>query len=212
MTSFSSFSALAEEAESRELYFSFLGEQFDNELLVPIGMGTVRLLQPRPDGLLFKLPTGYQLKAVGISPRFQIHGDFEITASYEVPVWKNPQSGYGMGPSLYLKMNDEKESAIMLGRLLRPKKKHVFNATLMTTVDSKRNYNVKLYDAKADSGILKLKREGSVLKFSVSDGEGAPFQELREVELGTADVDLVRLGAQQSDIKTPVQILWRELT
>jgi len=211
-TMLSSISPLAAEADSRELYFSFLGEQFDNELLVPLGRGTVRLLQPRPDGLLFNLPTGYDLKAVGISPRFQVHGDFEITASYEVPVWRDPETGYGMGPSLYLKMNDKKESAIMLGRLLRPQQKHVFSATLSATVDSKRNYDVKLYDAKTDSGKLKLTREGSLLKFFVSDGEGVPFRELREVELGTADVDLVRLGVQQSDIKTPVQILWREFT
>ncbi|MCH9724652.1 MAG: DUF1583 domain-containing protein [Planctomycetes bacterium] len=207
-----SYSTVVAQADSREHYFSFLGEQFDNELLVPLGRGTVRLLQPRPDGLLFNLPTGYKLGALGISPRFQIHGDFEITASYEVPVWRNPEAGYGMGPSLYLKMNDEKESAIMLGRLLSPKQKHVFSATWSTTVDSKRNYDVKLYDAKKDSGKLKLTREGSRLKFFVSDGEGVPFRELREVELGTADVALVRLGVQQSDIKTPVQILWRELT
>lgn len=203
---------LAAEADSREIHFSFLGEQFDNELLVPLGRGTVRLLHPRPEGLLFSLPAGYKLGVVGISPRFQIHGDFEITASYEVPVWTDPETGYGMGPSLYLKMNDEKESAIMLGRLLRPKQKHVFSATLSTTVDSKRNHDVELYGAKTNSGKLKLTREGSLLKFAVSDGEGAPFRELREVELGTTDVDLVRLGGQQSDTRTPVKVLWRELT
>ena len=207
-----SFSTLAAEADSRELYFSFLDEQFDNESLIPLGRGIVRLLQPRPEGLLFNLPTGYQLNAVGISPRFQIRGDFEITASYEVPAWKYPESGYGMGPSLYLKMHDEQESAIILGRLLRPKHKHVFSATLSTTGDSKRNYDVKLYDAKSDSGQLKLIREGGLLKFLVSDGENASFRELREVELGTADVDLLRLGVQQSEIKTPVQVLWKELT
>ncbi len=205
-------SMLAAEPSGRELYFSFLGEQFDNDSLVPLGRGTVRLLQPRSGGLLFNLPAGCQLSAVGVSPRFQIHGDFEITASYEVPGWKIPESGYGMGPSLYLKLHDEKESAVMIGRLLRPKNKHVFSATLSTTADSKRNYDVKLYDAQTNSGKLRLVRQGSLLKFFVSEGPGESFRELREVELGTADVDLIRMGVQQSDIKTPVQVLWKDLT
>jgi len=205
-------SAQAAEPGGRELYFSFLGEQFDNESLVPLGRGTVRLLQPRPGGLLFNLPAGYKLSAVGVSPRFQIHGDFEITASYEVPAWQEPESGYGLGPSIYLRMHDEKESAVMIGRLLRPENKHVFSATLSTTEDSQRNYDVKMYDAKTDSGKLKLVREGGLLKFFVSDGAREPFRELREVELGTADVDLMRIGVQQSDSKTPVQVLWKDLT
>lgn len=203
---------LAADASAREIYFSFSGEQFDNELLVPLGSGTVRLLEPQSDGLLFNLPTGYQLTAVGVSPRFQIQGDFEIIASYEVPAWKNPEAGYGMGPGLYLKMHDEKESAVSIGRLLRPKQKHVFNATLSTTEDSKRKHDVKLFDAKTDSGKLKLVRKGSLLTFSVMDGPDGAFRELREVELGTADVDLLRLGAQQSDIKTPVKVLWKDLS
>ncbi|WP_198000454.1 DUF1583 domain-containing protein [Gimesia alba] len=204
-------SPLVADSSDREIYFSFLGEQFDNELLVPLGRGTVRLLEPQSDGLLFNLPTGYQLNAVGVSPRFQIRGDFEIIASYEVPAWKNPESGYGMGPGLYLRMHDEKESAVNIGRLLRPKQKHVFNATLSTTEDEKRKHDVKLFEAKADSGKLKLVREGSLLTFSVMDGGDGAFRELREVELGTADVELLRLGAQQSDVKTPVQVLWKDL-
>ena len=204
-------SPLAAETAGREIFFSFLGEQFDNELLVPLGRGTVRLLEPQSDGLLFNLPTGYKLNSVGVSPRFQIRGDFEIIASYEVPVWKSPEAGYGMGPGLYLRMHDEKESAVSIGRLLRPKQKHVFNATLSTTEDAKRKHNVKLFDARADSGKLKLVRKGSLLTFSVMDGGDGSFRELREVELGTADVELLRLGAQQSDVKTPVQVLWKDL-
>lgn len=204
-------SPLSAESADREIFFSFLSEQFDNELLVPLGRGTVRLLEPQADGLLFNLPAGYKLNAVGVSPRFQIRGDFEIIASYEVPAWKNPESGYGMGPGLYLKMHDEKESAVNIGRLLRPKQKHVFNATLSTTEDAQRKHNVKLFDAKTDSGKLKLVRTGNLLTFFVMDGTDGSFRELREVELGTADVDLLRLGAQQSDIKTPVQVLWKDL-
>ncbi|QDT89700.1 DUF1583 domain-containing protein [Gimesia algae] len=204
--------ALQAEQEKRELKFDFLGEQFDNGQLVPLGRGIVKLIEPRRDGLFLRLPAGHKISSVGISPRFQLSGDFEITASYEVPGWKNPESGYGMGPSVYLRMHDEKESAAMIGRLLRPGKKHVFSTTLSTTVEGKRNFDVKLVDAKQNSGKLKLIRTGSQLKFLVSDGAGDEFRELREVELGTADVDLLRLGAQQSDLETPVQVLWKDLS
>lgn len=202
----------AEEQYDREFYFSFEGEQFDNELMVPLGRGTVRLLEPCPKGLVISLPIGSKLSAVGVSPRFQIRGDFEITASFEVPSWKKPETGYGMGPSLYLRIHDEKESAVMIGRLLRPKDKHVFSTALSTTLDSKRNYDVKMYDTKADSGKLKLVREAGQLKFFISEGSSNQFRELREVKLGIDDVDLLRLGVQQSDIKTPVQVVWKDLT
>ncbi|HAH48630.1 DUF1583 domain-containing protein [Gimesia sp.] len=204
--------SLRAEQGRRELQFNFLGEQFDNEQLVPLGMGVVRLMEPRRDGLFFNLPAGHKISVLGISPRFQISGDFEITATYEVPAWKNPQSGYGLGPSVYLRMHDENESAAMIGRLLRPGNKHVFSTTLSTTVEGKRNYDVKLVDAKQNSGKLKLIRTGKQLKFLISDGTEDEFRELREVELGTADVDLLRLGAQQSDAETPVQVLWKDLS
>ncbi|MFI4851381.1 MAG: DUF1583 domain-containing protein [Gimesia chilikensis] len=200
------------QSETREAYFSFRGEEFDNKLLVPLGRGTVRLFQPRPEGLLFRLPAGHKLPALGISPRFQIEGDFEITAAYEVPVWKDPKAGYGMGPSLYLKLNDETGSAVALGRLLRPGKKHVFSTMLSGTVDEKRNYHVKLYDTSVNSGKLKLVRTGGLLKFLVTEDSPNEFRELRQVELGTADVELLRLGAQQSDPETPVQVLWKDLS
>ncbi|WP_417387608.1 DUF1583 domain-containing protein [Gimesia sp.] len=200
------------EQGGRELKFSFLGEQFDNEQLVPLGRGMLRLIKPRRDGLSLNLPAGYQVSSVGISPRFQISGDFEITASYEVPAWKNPESGYGLGPSLYLRMHDAEESAAMIARLLRPGNKQVFSSSVSTTLEGKRTFDVKLEEAKQNSGKLKLIRTGSQLKFLVADGPDAEFRELREVELGTADVDLLRLGAQQSDLKTPVQVLWKELS
>ncbi|MCA9003876.1 MAG: DUF1583 domain-containing protein [Planctomycetaceae bacterium] len=196
----------------RELKFSFLGEQFDNEQLVPLGRGMLRLIKPRRDGLSLNLPAGHQVSSVGISPRFQIRGDFEITASYEVPAWKNPESGYGLGPSLYLRMHDEQESAAMIARLLRPGNKQVFSTSVSTTIEGKRKFDVKLEEAKQNSGKLKLIRTGSQLKFLFADGPDTEFRELREVELGTADVDLLRLGAQQSDLKTPIQVLWKELS
>ncbi|QDV16991.1 hypothetical protein Pan153_16250 [Gimesia panareensis] len=211
LTGFLSASAVAK-AASREAYFSFRGEQFDNDLLVPLGRGTVRLFRPRPEGLLFQLPAGHKLPALGVSPRFQIQGDFEITATYEVPAWKDPKAGYGQGPSLYLKLQDANESAVALGRLLRPGKKHVFSTMLSTTVDEKRSYDVQLYDTRVDSGKLKLVREGGMLTFLVTEKSPDEFRELRQVELGTGDVELLRLGAQQSDPDTPVQVLWKDLT
>lgn len=204
--------SVAAETAPREAYFGFGGEQFDNDLLVPLGRGTVRLLTPRPDGLLFQLPAGHKLPALGVSPRFQIQGDFEITATYEVPVWKDPQAGYGLGPSLYLKLNDDSESAVALGRLLRPGQKHVFSSMVSTTVDGKRSYDVKLYDTSVNSGKLKLVRTGGLLTFLVTEDSPDTFRELRQVELGTGVVDLLRLGAQQSDPDTPVQVLWKDLT
>lgn len=191
-------------------FFDFRNKQFDNVTLVPLKAGAVRLIRPTSKGVWVKKPAKTNIPVVGFGTRFRIRGDFEISASFTVPSWVRPKKGYGQGPSIYIRINDESEISALIGRLLRPKDGHIYSTSLSKTVDDIRKYNVKLYDTKFDSGALQLTRNNNTLSFFIKEGQ--EFIKLREVEFGDGDVDLLRIGLQQSDAETPVEVIWESLS
>lgn len=197
---------------AEEYYCDFRGRTFDNHSLAPLSPGTSRMMNLGSSGLEMKLPAGKMLPSVGISPVFRVRGDFEITASFEVRNQRSPQEGYGCGPTIYLTTHSIAETSAMLGRLSRPGKKQVYSTNISTTVDAKRQHQVRLVDAFGQRGKLRLARAGAELSFLVADGKAGAFRELRKVEFTTADIQLVRFAAQQSDAFTPVDIVWHDIT
>ncbi|QDU09850.1 DUF1583 domain-containing protein [Gimesia aquarii] len=189
----------------------FRSKQFDNETLVPLKAGTVRLILPTNKGVLMKKPAKANIPVIGFGTRFRIHGDFEISASYKIPSWTQPKKGYGQGPSIYIRLSDEPETSALIGRLQRPKEGHVYSTSLSRTVDEKRKYDVKLYNTKFNSGVLRLTRNDKTISFSIKEEQNNEFIKLREVEFSDANVDLIRIGLQQSDTETPVQVIWETL-
>lgn len=189
----------------------FRGQNFDNQVLAPLNPGTVKLMRPHNDGLVMHVPAGEMLPAVGIRPAFSVQGDFEITASFTLSRPEFPEGGYGAGATLYLATHSDQSAAVTIGRLLRADKKHVYSTNVATTVEEKRQQQVKLFPAEKQSGKLQLIRTGSTLKFLVAEGSGGSLQEVRESEFVTDDIMLVRLGVQQSDAATPVEVIWHEI-
>jgi|GEM_PF-4679758 len=194
--------------------FDFRKGQFDNQRLVPIGSGATNLVRPAADGLHFLLPRRSGKKtppAIGIGPRSKIQGDFEITAYFEVQTWSKPQAGYGAGPTLYLTTAAKDSSAALVGRLIRADGKHVWNAYLRTGQGPDRKNVVRLFPATTKQGALRLSRTGETLTYAVAETAAGEFRTLIELPLGTDDIGMVRIGAQQSDINTPVDVLFKEL-
>lgn len=184
---------------------------FDNDTLAPLSPGTSRLMHPGNTGLEMRLPAGRMLPAVCISPVFRVRGDFEITASFDIRNQRSPQEGYGCGPTIYLATHSQTEISAMLGRLSRPGKKQVYSTSISTTVDSKRQQQVRLMDASGQRGKLRLVRVGAELRFQVADGDAGTFRQLRETEFTADDIQLVRFAAQQSDAATPVDVVWHDI-
>lgn len=205
--------AVSESADYQEVYkCEFRGRNFDNNVLAPLSPGTTRLMRPRDSGLAMKLPSGRRLPSVSISPAFEVKGDFEITVSFELPKPVFPESGYGCGPTVYIATRSADERSAMIGRLLRTGNKDVFSTNVASTVETKREQKVRLFPAAQKSGRLRLVREGTMLRFLAADGENDSFLQLRESEFNGDNISLVRVGAQQSDAATPVEVIWHELT
>lgn len=190
----------------------FRGRNFDNTVLAPISPGTVKLMRPHEDGLVMSIPAGQMLPAVGVRPGFALKGDFEITASFTIPKLRFPEGGYGAGPTLYLATHSDISTSALIGQLLRTKKANVYSTNVASTVDGERQQQVRLFPATERSGKLKLIRTGEMLKFLVANGNDDSFRELREADFTTDDIMLVRLGVQQSDAATPVEVVWHDVS
>jgi hypothetical protein len=57
-------------------------------------------------GLRIAIPAKTNCRGVGVYTRFGVHGDFEITASFEILKADKPREGGGVGPELYLRTVD----------------------------------------------------------------------------------------------------------
>lgn len=196
---------------ANEYRCDFRNSHFDNNVLMPVSAGTVKLIRPDKNGLVMSAPAGRMLPFVGISPRTVLKGDFVITASYTLPRVRYPADGYGAGPTLYIATHSEESTAANIGRLLRTNNASVYSTNVASTIAGDRQQKVRLFPTESLSGKLRLVRMGDKLKFLVASENQTTFQELREEEFTTADIMMVRLGIQQSDAATPVEAIWHDL-
>lgn len=210
-----------------EYSIDFRKGNFDNTNLTTLSPGAFRLMLPRKEGLQMLLPSGRKLPTIAISPVFRIRGDFEITASFDFRRPRSPKEGYGCGPTLYLGTHDPMQTAALLGRLSRTENKQVYSTNVSATSvsatsasatsasdtsEGQRENQVSLFDASENRGRLRLVRVGTQLQFLVADNMDNLFRELRSAEFTDADIEMVRLSAQQSDAATPVDVVWSDLT
>lgn len=198
--------AVPQEGNADSYEWDFANGHFDNVSLVPLGRGAVNLLRPSAEGLHIRLPPGEKVDHVGFSPRFKISGDFQITLTYDVKRWHVPETGYGIGPALFLSTDAEQQPAVEINRLLRPGGKSVYTAYLAKPVDGERKGSVRFFDTQVTRGKLRLERIGPTIRYSVLENPSTEFRVLHEAEFNSADVTLVRAGLKQSDTKTPAEI------
>jgi hypothetical protein len=195
--------------------WDFRNGHFDNLALVPLGPGAVNLLKPTKDGLKIVIPAGADIKLVGFSPRFKIHGDFEITVDFTIVSRSPPQSGFGSGPSVYLSLGTPQDPAASLGRLLRPDGQDHYGVFAARVDHGTRIPTARLFDVPLDkpskSGQMRLTRvQGDVTYFVAEDLYSDPRQ-LASLPLGAGDVTLLRIGLSQSDAGSSAEMILHDL-
>jgi len=202
-------------ARAESYRWDFHNGHFDNLSLVPAGPGAVNLLQPTRAGLRISVPAGHDVKTVGFSPRFRIHGDFEIAIEFTILNRTKPKAGYGTGPSLYLSMGSTSDPAASLGRQLRPDGRDVYGAFAARVEEGKRIPTARLFDAPraatSITGRLQLRRTGAEVTYSAADNNYSPPQPLVTLPVSDADVTMVRIGLNQSDPQSAAVIVLHNL-
>jgi len=138
---------------------------------------------PEDRGVRITLPAGQGvLPHTGFVTNFPVRGDFEMTLAYEILKEETPAKGYGVGIAMLAEIDSEKKLSFSLGRRLRT------NGMVSFTGSRKAMPSI------STSGKLRLRRVGSVVHYLAADGSNSEFVELEEMEVGTADLQFVRVA------------------
>jgi len=205
---------LAPGASAAEIAQDFRGRPYDPATFRPTGPGASGAIQPDRRGLRITLPPDHGMKpAVGLVLRTGLQGDFEITMEYEILKVDTPTGGYGAGVSLYITMLSYTKDAGTMGRVVDKGGSPFFYSHRATTpIGGKREHHGgERVSAPSSVGKLRLVRSDSTLTYLVADGASDQFQEIYEAELGTDDIDTVRLAADNGGSATLVDVLIRSI-
>jgi hypothetical protein len=149
-----------------------------------------KFFQSEPEGLRITLPKTWihPWGGVGFRTSFGFVGDFEVTATVEVLQAETPPAGYGVGVALYVA---KPGGGATIGRMLRAGN----NQVILWDVTNPPN---EIGEVPCSDNVvrLRLKRTGTILHYLWAPGtEGGDFQEIQQVEFGSAEIDWVRLSA-----------------
>ncbi len=195
-----------------EFHQDFRDGTLDTRNLRRVGGYAERFVRPGRGGLRILIPSGLKNpEAMGVAPRFQVHGDFEITVSCTIVKADEPTRGYGLAAALWVETDTPTDEAVTIERGIIPREGERFTSTRISGPSEARKYNVRRAPAKSQSGKLRMERVGSKVTTSFADGP-RPFRVLRTVELGPEDLTLVRLGADTGVSDHALEILLEDVT
>jgi len=178
-----------------EFHQDFRGGELDRRALMLVGGDAEKLVKAERGGLRVRIPAGLDKPAaVGITPRFYIRGDFEITATFEIIKADTPIRGYGVAAALWVETDTPTAEAVTIERGTIPREGERFTSTRISGPEKARKYDVRRARAGFPSGKLRMARVGTKVTTSYADGD-RPFRELRTVELGPEEITLARMGA-----------------
>lgn len=197
--------------------YDFRGGRFDVNIFIPMGVESIyaaSLMVPEKKGLRITIPRDQAptKPKLGFAPAFEIHGDFEITASYEILALEPPGPEAFAGPNLYIIAKTTLNGAT-LRRSERPGGDAVY--LIEWAVYSRvgeRSLQAACFPAQGRSGKLRLARTGNMLHYLVAEEDEDQFHELHQVEFGTTPVGLLRVEAFAEGTQGTVDIRWNDLT
>jgi hypothetical protein len=178
------------------------------------GPNPARFVKQEAGGLRVTFPANRPGKQpVGLSPRFAVGGDFEITLRYEILVAQQPETGYGVGTNIYLVVGKPLVEAAGLARYEHPKKGSVYviNRTWVAHQDKVRQH-IKTVPTQVKTGQLRLKRSGAILHYLVADGPSSTFRELHQAKFSPDDLQTVRFTANTGGARAALDVRFLELT
>jgi hypothetical protein len=186
----------------------FRGKPYDSRLFLTTGPGFATALRSDAQGLRIVLPPEHGKRPpVGIVCKTGVKGDFEITMEFEVVNVEGPKGGRGAGPSLYLTMVSPTQEAATTGWQLKPDGSSVFFAHRASTPPGgPREHHGRTTPTQGRSGKLRLVRTGSILAYLAAEGKGDSFREIDQFEIGKADVNAVRVAADNGGSPTLVDV------
>jgi Protein of unknown function (DUF1583) C domain len=194
----SSMTLMLATAVSAQLAEANFSQDFRGQPLHPavklFGPDAGRVVQSENRGLRITLPaTRKKSVPVGVATAFAVHGDFEITAAYEILKADKPSGAPGAGVNLRVIVGNPMREAAGLARYVRKGGREVYFVT-RNSAATKTKPKQESFPTQAKSGKLRLKRTGSTLYCLVAEGAGNPFREISQTPFVTDDC-MVRFTA-----------------
>ena len=180
-----------------------------NMALVP-GNSHEEVRRATPDGFRCTLPPDYEgVRYCGLRLQFDLRGDFEITASYEI--LSLPPGVRGSHPGVKLTVGDAYEEVAMMERQHLYDGREILNAYRSWPEDGKKRYDVRAMPTDARSGRMRLQRSGSTIRFLSAIGESEEFVEMWTTEFPPNDIERIDLAAQTGGAPTGIDMVWTDL-
>jgi MYXO-CTERM domain-containing protein len=197
-------------AEPEILRADFRGKPIDEKLFQKFGVkDQIRI---EPEGLRITLPGGGgQAADTGIQTRFRIVGDFDITASFELLSAEIPLRARGVGVTLHARLGDPAETSPFMGRFNRQDGSWYTCDRGAFDENRQRHIEERQFPSEATAGRLRLMRRGSVVTYAVADGGSDDFRRLWDWEVGTADIKVLRLQAENQKSDAPLDVRFLDL-
>jgi hypothetical protein len=201
---------LAQASGANEFYQDFHAKEPDPEVFRQTGPSAAQLLKTEPQGLRITLSGEGITTAVGVAYVVPLKGDFEVTTRYELLRLERPMGGFGAGFSVYVTTASPTKEAVEFFHLVRPSGAEAYGcAALMTRPDGQREPipgTVRAdIPAQGKSGRLRVTRVGPDVSLWAAEGDGE-FKSLYRVNLGAADVTMIRLAAHAGNFPNPVDL------
>ncbi len=198
-----------------ELIFDFRGAKFDRIRLLPLGINSpygASLFRREERGLCIEIPKEQvqNKPKLGFAPTFDLVGDFEITATYEVLSLAPVDEEYlSVGPNLYIIAERTLNGATL--RRCRLSGDDAFLVEWRVVDETgKRTTGKKYFPAHGLSGELRLVRTGSLLNYLVRDEGSDQFRALWQTEFGTTPIGMVRVETWAEGARDSVGVLWSD--
>ncbi|NQT17052.1 MAG: DUF1583 domain-containing protein [Planctomycetes bacterium] len=161
------------------------------------------------DGARLTIPPGTDAYC-GVMAKFDVEGDFEITAGYTIESMPIPKGDSNTGLKLTVREVGEQQCATVGHWVSRAG--WFFKASKSVMQESgKYKHDVRATPGVSTSGKLRLVRTGSTLQYLVAEAPGDEFVELRTLEFGPANLNRIDLAVQTGGSLQGIDVVFTDL-
>jgi hypothetical protein len=199
-----------------DFYQDFRIKGLDPEVFALTGQDAAQCVKVEPEGVRITLPAGRKsASTVGLVLRAPVQGDFEITTGYEILQADPPKAGIGAGFTTYLMTNSPTKEATEFFHFVRPSGSEAYGcARLTTTPDGRRimmpGLDLADHPVLGKAGQMRVTRVGSQTVLSAAREGSSDFKGLYQFDLGSADVVVLRVGANPGNVPNPLDVRLRD--
>lgn len=189
------------QATLKDEFFFDLSQDLKTQPAMKLAGGNAEhFCRREPGGLRVTLPGDRKdTGPVGILTKLSVQGDFEITGTYEILSADEPVKGFGVGVSLWFRLDTPNFEAASAANFFKKTKAGPFSQVLVGDrawhdEEKKEKHHSTGQVTEVRKGRLRLSREGTTLRYLSADWPLEEFKEFFKTKIGPEDLQMVRFS------------------